>query len=638
MRKNFVLLLIGVLLLFLVACASNNAKLNTYTVETEVETGDETGSIILNPYKERYESGDVIDVKADPAEGYKFSQWHNHGFEDNHDAVIENLVIDDDYVIGVSFVHWYAPDFEDINFLYHLNEDETDKSESKKWVFLEGKATDPDGYVEEVIIDWDEDSSSKETISGTGEDIEFDRKINNNFYENPGRYYITITAVDNDGYTNELIKPIVIYDPDKDIKDEIKDDDLKEAIRELFVPDSRQGEGDPIYVDDFADVTIFPDEDNSSVYDIISGISRLDGIEYFFSLEKLDLSGTSLSDEDQFSNSLVPLEFLSETLTELKLYNNGIKNIRSLSYLKKLTYLDLHSNEITKTNSLSELTNLQYLDINTNDISDINALKDLNKLQELILFHNKIRDISSLKELSNLQRLELQYNEKIYDFNPLSNLRNIEFLKLQSTGISDISILENLENLKELLLHNNTINDITSLSNLENLEILGINKINVSDLSPLENLNKLTELHAGGNSIKDISILGELTNLVTLELSNNQIIDISTLSSLNSLKELDLESNEIEDIAPLVNLSSLEKLNLKNNNITMIPSMSNMDSLEVINLSGNDNLQDIDALLDLQDGPIKEIYLINTSVDPEDPVITSLKDNNIEVYLFEDEI
>ena len=263
---------------------------------------------------------------------------------------------------------------------------------------------------------------------------------------------------------------------------------------------------------------------------------------------------------------LIGLEFATD-LTELRLGDNNITDISSLSGLINLRRLGLGRNSVTDISPLSGLTNLRRLGLSNNGITDVSALvsvlSGLTNLTALHLKDNGITDISSLSGLTNLTELRLSGN-RVRDISPLLGLTNLRNLELPS-GIQDLPalgrVLSSMTHLTSLSLLNNNIADVSALipvlSDLTDLRDLNLNDNDITNLSPLAVLTNLTSLHLWNNNISDISAIVVLTNLTNLYLGNNSISDLSPLAELTNLTSLNLWNNNISDILPLVENTGL---------------------------------------------------------------------------------
>jgi internalin A len=120
--------------------------------------------------------------------------------------------------------------------------------------------------------------------------------------------------------------------------------------------------------------------DSASIRADAVGISSLDGLENFLSLESLFLNDNEITDLAQ----LAPLV----ELQALELSGNRISDLSPLLNLTKLTNLQLENNEITNLSALAGLTELTYLNLEGNRISDPIPLYGLTKLRDLYIGQN----------------------------------------------------------------------------------------------------------------------------------------------------------------------------------------------------------------------------------------------------------
>ena len=217
-----------------------------------------------------------------------------------------------------------------------------------------------------------------------------------------------------------------------------------------------------------------------------------------------------------------------KTLTSLRAWEAGIRDLTGLETATNLTSLSLVDNDITDISPLSDLTKLTSLSLGYNHITDVSPLSDLTKLKTLSLDYNDITDISPLAGLANLTRLFLVDND-ITDISPLAGLTNLTYLLVTRTNITDISPLSGLTSLTRLFLGDNDITDISPLAGLTNLTYLWVASTNITDISPLSGLTNLRRLFLGYNDITDISVLSGLTNLTELDLNDNNISDLAPL-------------------------------------------------------------------------------------------------------------
>ena len=284
---------------------------------------------------------------------------------------------------------------------------------------------------------------------------------------------------------------------------------------------------------------------------------------------------TAVREEIDYEEGQINKELIKD-ISHLETNTGGIKSLKGLEYFESLEWLDINQgdlgpNEISDLSPLFELEKLYSLVIDDNDgFNDLNQLKELENLERFLITHNHdIEDFSPLAELTNLTYLNLgntgMNNE---DLEYISDLTDLEELFFWDNNITDISAIQNLINLRRLSYSHfgnqdrNEIKDISPLENLINLERLFVQGAgNIQDFSPLAGLNILLTLNISDTGFKDedTEYLKDLENIEILGFYNNYVTDISFLENLNNLNLLSFADNEVEDISPLLNIENWEE-------------------------------------------------------------------------------
>ena len=258
---------------------------------------------------------------------------------------------------------------------------------------------------------------------------------------------------------------------------------------EFVVRDMVNKTEDDIYASDVIDIL---ELDLSGL-----GIRDISGIEYFTSLEILNL-------EDNRVEDITPLKSLSD-LSWLSLRNNQITNLDDIGFDQlinlNLSYLSLRHN-------VEDISDDQEI-----RLSDISLLSNFTSLQTLELRDNHISDISPLSDLVNLIYLDISQNPiEDKNFQALGNLNALEYLNLRETDARNLDVISDMNQLEYLNIHSNT--------HLDTIEF-------VSDLTELRTLIA-QDVIVG----QDIIYLANLTNLMTLNLQNTGISNLDTIKNL----------------------------------------------------------------------------------------------------------
>lgn len=273
--------------------------------------------------------------------------------------------------------------------------------------------------------------------------------------------------------------------------------------------------------------------------DDASGLTSLQGIEYFESLTYLNCSNNQLTSLDVSANTaLTYLDCRYCDLTSL-----------DVSGCTALTYLDCYACDLTSL-YINQNTALTYLncfgcDLTSLDVSNCKELVELDcksckltslkvdkntKLKYLDCYNNQLEqlDISGCEELveltcdeNQLTSLDVSNNTKLTYLNCYSN----QLLSLDISGSASLVDVQCGDNPMERL-------DVSNCSALEELNCGGV-PITSLDIS---NCTALTKLYCNYCSLVSLDI-SDCTNLEELQCSGNQLkeLDISKNTKLNEL-------------------------------------------------------------------------------------------------------
>jgi internalin A len=147
-------------------------------------------------------------------------------------------------------------------------------------------------------------------------------------------------------------------------------------------------------------------------------------------------------------------------LTELSLMTCGdgfgygvLTDISWISSLTELERLNLCYNEIEDITPISELYGLTYINLAGNDLEDddLDALSGLFNVTNLALYYlSNLTDVSALAEMQSLSYLHLGFDKNIKSVKPLTKLKNLSRLRLNETGVEDLSYFGSFKKLERL--------------------------------------------------------------------------------------------------------------------------------------------------------------------------------------------
>lgn len=334
-----------------------------------------------------------------------------------------------------------------------------------------------------------------------------------------------------------------------------------------------------------------------------SGISNLDGIQYFDSLDTLIC----------YSNPLINLPVLPSSLRLLSCYSCSLQSLPSLPDF--LTNLDCKSNQLSVLPNLPD--SLKVLDCSNNQIVSLPAFNNLlytlncssNLLTSLPVLPDSLKyfDCSS-NQLDSIPLIPVGLLTLYCSFNSITSLPGLPYYTLQKL-VCDHNQLTNIQYpLPKYLTHlicdynqlsslpflgyNSILNTIYCSNNLltsfPSLQFSNAYTVNISH-------NLLTSIP---NPLHDFYYFNCSYNLLTTLpyvhiLSTGQLIcDHNQLTSLgfpsfwsNGNIQLSCNDNQLTSLPPLKN--SINRLNCSNNNLTSLPDLPATMSLLLVNNNPN---------------------------------------------------
>ncbi len=401
-------------------------------------------------------------------------------------------------------------------------------------------------------------------------------------------------------------------------------------------------------------------------------ISNLTPFENLVNVTELNISRTSVQD-------LNPLKNLKK-LSTLDIDSTHINNLQALGNLESLIVLHANFTSIANLMALQNLTHLEkiYADHTSINREAANNLIAVNPKVKIIFDSDNLKSwwdalspewqtvlsktaniglapskeemanlshldsinlggnirLNSLEPLRKLQKLHVLIANRsgIHDLSPLQEHKEIIYLDISETEVSDISIIcqftklkvfhadkSKIENMERLSLHsierfyadNTMVHDISAREFLEkNPKCLLIFKtIHLNrwwDALP-ENWKDVFRLQMGKDTTSTRENLHRLVEQERLRFKDIQVSDLNALSEFVRLKELHFSGTAITSIPPLENIKSLTSLHATNSPIQEIESLSLMTTLEDLDIS-NTPIEDLKVI-----GNLSQLKNLNCS-------------------------
>ena len=153
----------------------------------------------------------------------------------------------------------------------------------------------------------------------------------------------------------------------------------------------------------------------------------------------------------------------------------------------------------------------------------------------------------------------------------MSNLKNLEFVKLYNNIIENVEPLKDLTNLTGLDLHNNV--------KVRKENGKRINYDGITDISSLKNLTNLTFFDVSANRIENVDILLGMEKINHLDFSDNKIKDYSKLANYILPRYKKLEEGEGSIGFHGQNVEQIQSVTVHNNKVSFVPEYKGLGNL-----------------------------------------------------------
>lgn len=215
-----------------------------------------------------------------------------------------------------------------------------------------------------------------------------------------------------------------------------------------------------------------------------------------------------------------------------------------------------------------------------------------------------IANLTGVEKLSQLKTVYLEGIHTISDYKPLTLIKTLENLKVQSSGFDNkaLTLFANHPSLYHIDVSKSGVTDLSAAANIPALGSLYLWGSKVFDISPLASLRNFEYLAVNSSQVKNINDLRRLTQLKSLWLHGSLTSEAkAAILSLPALQYLSIGySNTVDDkfFTDLVNThKELRWLTVHNTAITSIDGIEKLSQLNQLNISKNSKLSDLTPLL-----------------------------------------
>ena len=144
-----------------------------------------------------------------------------------------------------------------------------------------------------------------------------------------------------------------------------------------------------------------------------------------------------------------------EDVTRLRCENAGIEDISGIERFYNLSELQLSGNYIADIVPLASLKKLRVLNLDLSPVIDLTPLSSLTSLENLSIMEGFVKDVTALAPLTRLTNLDLGDN-LVLDVTPLASLTLLVTLDLRGNHVKKgVAKLASLTNAKRIVLTRN---------------------------------------------------------------------------------------------------------------------------------------------------------------------------------------
>ena len=218
-------------------------------------------------------------------------------------------------------------------------------------------------------------------------------------------------------------------------------------------------------------------------------------------------------------------------------------------------------------------------------------------------FYNSIEEVlSTIGRLNNLTKLNIsnEYFKEINDVDWVSELTNLEDLRINRTNISNILGLENLTNLRKINLSINQLSNVESVKHLQKLTDVDFSGNLIQDPEPIFQLPNIENVDLESNFIKSLKGLHRDSKIKSLQLSNNILTSIREISCLRTLTYLYIDHCILSSLRWLKFNTKLEILVARRQHIHDIQGLDELKNLRLFNIYDNQIEEGHKTLLKMQ--------------------------------------
>ncbi|MEM8939798.1 MAG: leucine-rich repeat domain-containing protein [Bacteroidota bacterium] len=279
-------------------------------------------------------------------------------------------------------------------------------------------------------------------------------------------------------------------------------------------------------------------------------------------------------------------------------------------------FLEINVNEITG--------DLKIVSVYTTKVSREKELRDwystlsfgwINVFNQYVAYDSITNNV--LFEIADIDSINLSDNQFLSNISPLTALKNLRYINISNTRITDLSPIRYSTSIQTVIANNTPVKDLTPLKYFDAVIHLELKNSNVQEIGAVKDLVKLEMLDISETSVVDFSPLKPLDQLKSINLSGTAFTQLIFLSSAKNLRSINIARTNVTDLGPLSQLKQLEELNVSETNLLNLEGLEDHPSLKTIKINQTlvNSLKPIEHVKPLRKVEADLTYILSDSAD-----------------------
>ncbi|MEM0938718.1 MAG: hypothetical protein AAF600_14465 [Bacteroidota bacterium] len=303
----------------------------------------------------------------------------------------------------------------------------------------------------------------------------------------------------------------------------------------------------------------------------------LKDVDFFFQDINFKFDSIAISLKEKPDGEPFYLVSFESTMEGTSLEGTSFKKIQQ-------RFLEVNVNETTG--------DLKIVSVYTTKISREKELKDwynslsfgwINVFYQYVTYDSITSEV--LFEIADIDSINLSDNQFLSNLSPLTALKNLRYINISNTRISDLSPIRYSTFIQTVIANNTPIKDLTPLKYFDAITHLELKNSHVQEIGMLKDLTKLEVLNLSETSVIDFSPLKPFGQLKSIDLSGTAFTQLIFLSNAKNLRSINIARTNVIDLRPISQLKKLKELNVSETNLLNLEGLEDHPFLNTININ-----------------------------------------------------